>query len=334
MECFAHTYSSFEAGGNFIDTAELYPVPPRAETCGRTEEYIGRWLKSRNNRESIVLASKVMGGGGDTRSFVAGNRSVPPNPMPPIARLERGQILDAVDASLRRLQTDYLDLLQLHWPDRYVPKFGKIQFRAEGAASYEAYSFEEQVQTIGELIKSGKIRYWGLSNETTYGVMKMCQAARDLGVPPPISIQNDFSLIDRLFEGHLAEACYYEKIGLLVYGGLAGGVLTDKYHDGSKVPDNSRHKLFPHFQPRYYCERSMTAAKKYYDLAKRKGLKLSTLSYAFCESRFYVDSTIIGATNMEQLKENMEAFDVILDEETLAEVDAIHLECRNPSITD
>ena len=322
------------AGGNFIDTAELYPVPPRKETCGRTEEYIGRWMQSRKNRESIVLATKVMGGGGDTRNFVPANRTVPPDPNAPDARLERSQIFAAVNASLRRLQTSYIDLLQLHWPDRYVPLFGKNQFRMERAEALKAFSFEEQLRAVGDLIKEGKIRYWGLSNETTYGVMKMCQTAKELGVPPPISIQNDFSLIDRVFEGQLAEACYYENLGLLVYGGLAGGSLSDKYHDGSKVPDRSRHILFPGFQQRYHYKRSMEAASKYYSLAKSKGMRLSTMAYAWCESRFFVTSTIIGATTMEQLKKNIEAFDVVLDSETLEEIDAIHVENRNPSLSD
>ena len=172
-------------GGNFIDTAELYPVPPNPTTCGRTEEIIGRWIKARGTRDKIFLASKVMGGGGDTRNFIPANRTVPRNESSPNGRLERDQIFAAVEGSLRRLQTDYLDLLQFHWPDRYAALWGRNQFRDTSAKVYVPIPFEEQVQAVGDLIKAGKIRHWALSNETAYGVCKMCEVAAKLGAPPP-----------------------------------------------------------------------------------------------------------------------------------------------------
>ena len=227
-----------------------------------------------------------------------------------------------------------MDLLQLHWPDRATYLWGKNQFDPEAAASYEPIAFEEQVTAVGDLIKAGKILHWGLSNETAYGVCKMVEIAEKLGVPPPVSIQNNFSLFDRRFESDLAEACYYNKVGLLPYSPLAGGYLTDKYHDGSDVDPNCRHLKFPTFQARYHCDRATEAALKYRALAQSKGLSLAQLALAWCKSRFYVTSTIIGANSLDQLKENIAAFDLDLDEETLKAVDAIHMERRNPNLTD
>ncbi|KAL4428585.1 hypothetical protein ABPG77_008897 [Micractinium sp. CCAP 211/92] len=320
-------------GINFIDTAELYPVPPRPETCGRTEEYIGRWMKARGNRSKIILATKVMGGAKDGRTFVPANRTVPKDPSPPAPRLEPAQIRAAVEGSLRRLQTEYIDLIQLHWPDRYAPVFGKNQFIA--SQHYDPVPFEAQVAAVGELIREGKVRHWGLSNETTFGVCKMAEVAAKLGVPPPISIQNDFSLLDRRFEGHLAEACapFNYNLGLLPYGPLAGGTLTNKYFEGEPSP-NARHVKFPGFQPRYHSEPSRAAARAYRELAEQKGLTLAQLALAWCKSRWYVASVIIGATTMEQLKENIAAFDIELDADTLAKIDALHLAHRNPNVTD
>ncbi|KAL4521402.1 hypothetical protein Ndes2437B_g08008 [Nannochloris sp. 'desiccata'] len=325
-----------ECGGNFIDTAELYPVPPSPTTCGRTEEYIGRWMAARGSRDKVFLATKVMGGGGDTRNFIPANRTVPIDPDAPNGRLERDQIFAAIAGSLRRLQTTYIDLYQLHWPDRYAPAWGKNQFSNTAAAGHVPVSFEEQVQAIGDLIKAGKVRHWGVSNETPYGVVMMTETAKKLGVPLPVTIQNDFSLLDRRFEGHLAEACYHSgNVGLLVYGGLAGGTLSNKFHDGSIPSANSRHVKFPKFQPRYHCDRALEAAGKYYKLAQSKNLSLQQLAYAWCKSRFYVCSTIIGSTTISQLKENIAAFtDIELDEETLAAIDSIHMERRNPNVTD
>ncbi|EFN51689.1 hypothetical protein CHLNCDRAFT_27720 [Chlorella variabilis] len=305
-------------GVNFIDTAELYPVPPSPETCGRTEEIVGRWMAARGCRDKVLLATKVMGGSKVRRRG---------------AGVGPAQIVAAVEGSLRRLQTHYVDLLQLHWPDRYVPLWGKNQYHA--SQRYDPVPFEEQVAAVGKLIQEGKVRHWGLSNETAYGVCRMCEAATRLGVPPPISIQNDFSLLDRRFESQLAEACapHHHNIGLLPYGPLAGGTLTDKYFAGGSGPGpNSRH--FPGFQPRYHSAASMAAAAEYAAVAKGAGLTLAQLALAWCASRWYVASTIIGATTLQQLQENIAAFEVELDAATLAAVDAVHLRHRNPNVTD
>ena len=331
-EAFEQLDYFMSVGGNFVDTAEIYPVPPRKETCGKTEEIIGRWMKSRGNRNQVFLATKVMGGGGDGRNFVVGNRSVPRDQNPPAARLSRDQIHQAVNASLRRLQTDYIDLIQLHWPDRKMPKWGRNQYQIE--EEDEAISFAEQVTAVHELISQGIVRHWGLSNETSYGVCKMVEAATSLGVPLPVTIQNDYSFLDRRFDGELAEACSYSKIGLLVYGGLAGGSLTDKYHDGSIVSSHARHRLFPGFQQRYHSERSMQAARKYYEIAKSRQMSLASMSLAWCKSRWFVTSVIIGATTMEQLKENLAAFDIDCDDGLKKEIDQVHVQFRNPNVQD
>jgi aryl-alcohol dehydrogenase-like predicted oxidoreductase len=274
-----------------------------------------------------------MGGGGDTRNFIPANRTDPKDPNAPNGRLEPSQIRAAVDASLRRLQTTYMDLLQLHWPDRYAPLWGANQFHADKCFD-GVVPFEDQVAAVGELIKEGKIKHWGLSNETSYGVCKMVEAAIKLGVPPPISIQNDFSLLDRRFEGHLAETCHYTNIGLLPYGPLAGGTLAEKFFAADGPPAGSRHAKWPGFQARYHSERSVAAAREYRELATSKGMSVTTLALAWCKSRFYVASTIIGATTMDQLTEDVEAFEVDLDEETLKKIEEIHLKCRNPNVSD
>lgn len=311
-------------------------MPARAETCGATEEIVGRWLKSRNNRNQVILATKVTGGplSADLR-FVVANRYAPRPDSSTVGlpHLDAKSIRDAVEGSLRRLQTPYIDLYQIHWPERYVPIFGWAQYRESSEHDY--LSFEEQVQTMGDLIKEGKIRHWGLSNETTYGVCKFNEVARQLGLPPPVSIQNDFSLLDRRFETELAEACSkrHYNMGLLPYGPLAGGTLSGKYLD-EKKPCKSRHTMFPGFQPRYYCDPSLKATQRYADMAQRRGLTPTQLALAWVKSRPYVSSTIIGATTMEQLKEDIQAFDLDLDGDTLKEIDVIHRQCRNPNLYD
>lgn len=334
-EAFEQLDYAIKRGINFIDCAELYPVPPRAETSGSSEEIIGRWMASRGCRNKIILATKVLGKGANNpgRSFVVANRTVPKTEDALSSELSAEQIAAAVEGSLRRLQTHYIDLIQLHWPDRYVPSWGKNQYRVD--REYTSISFEEQVEAIGELIKCGKVRHWGLSNETTYGVCQMAYMAEQLGVPPPISIQNDFSLLDRRFEGQLAEACApsHFNIGLLPYGPLAGGTLTNKAIRGT-APENSRHVKFPQFQPRYHSPASRAAAAEYASIAQKAGLSVAQLALAWCKSRWYVASTIIGATTMEQLEENIDAFDIDLSEEVLDLIDEAHARHRNPNVTD
>ncbi|CAD7696188.1 unnamed protein product [Ostreobium quekettii] len=333
QEAFEQLDYALAQGINFVDTAEMYPVPCGPDTCGATEAIVGNWMQARNNRNEIILATKVLGGPiAADRSCVVANRHVPKLGTAQQGRTDAKSIRCALEASLRRLKTDCIDLYQIHWPDRYVPIFGLAQYHESMERDY--ISFEEQVRTMGELIKEGKIRHWGLSNETTFGVCKFCEVARRMGLPQPVSIQNDFSLLDRRFEMELAEACSrrHYNIGLLAYGPLAGGTLSGKYQ-GQGTYD-SRHTLFPALQARYHGEPSLAATKKYADLAGKRGLTTVQLALSWVKSRPYLGSCIIGATKMEQLKEDIEAFQVNLDVETLQAIDAIHAECRNPNVMD
>lgn len=307
-------YAVKQGGINFIDTAELYPVPSTAETMGRTEEYIGRWLarEGPEMRKKIVLTSKVSGYS-TMRKYLVANRKVPKQ-AEATPRLSREHIFEAVDASLRRLQTDYLDLYQLHWPDRYTPNFGELGYDRSKERDGDI-PFEETVQAVGDLIKAGKIRHWGLSNENAYGVTMMVQTALRLGVPPPVSIQNDFSLADRRFwTDGVAEACSPHAvpggISLLAYGALCGGTLSGKYHKDDKSDvEQARHVLYDDFQPRYRSERVMAMAGDHIEIAKKYNVSPTELAYAWAASREYIGSVIIGATSMKQLKENIAAFE-------------------------
>lgn len=352
-EADAHAQLDFfvGAGGTFVDTAEMYPVPPDPSVIGRTERYIGTWLKADpERRKSIVLASKVAGPRAvgwiraNRKAEYAGKAEDPT--FMPVMNAE--QIHEACASSLERLQTEYLDLYQIHWPDRYSPIFGRSCFLPGGHQlapdKHDFVSFDEQVKAMGELIKEGKIRHWGLSNESSYGVMMFCFTADRLGVPRPVSIQNDFSLTDRRFETELAETCFHMKVSLMAYGALAGGTLTGKYTPGferasrgveSRSSEDSRHRKFPKFQPRYHAEATMAAVKGYCELAKSKSLLPTTLALAWCTSRTYIRDTgvvIIGGTTKVQLEENVDALSVKLDDATLAAVDNIHRRNPNPDV--
>lgn len=328
-EAHAQLAYAWERGVNFLDTAEIYPVMPMRETQGRTSEYVGRWLRGMR-REDVVVASKVSGRSVGL-AWVPANRTVPrgeeENP-----KLDRNSIRSAVEGELRRLQTDYIDLIQLHWPDRYVPSFGRQQY--DPSNEWEAIPFEEQVAAIQELIDEGKIRHWGLSNETTYGVMQHCMAADKLGAQRPVTVQNQYSLVHRLFESELAEACAPSNlnIGLLPWSALAGGALTGKYLNGA-MPEGARFSQFEGRYDRFNTPRMENAIKGYLKIAEEAGLTPAQLGYAFCRSRWYIPSTIVGATSVEQLKENLESF-VDLDEDILKAIDEVHIQFRNPSLTD
>ncbi|MCU0805751.1 MAG: aldo/keto reductase [Burkholderiales bacterium] len=302
-------------GINFIDTAEMYPVPPRAETQGRTENFIGTWLP-RQQRDKLVIAGKVAGPG--RRDWLRGGRTA----------LVKANIREACEETLRRLRTDYLDLFQIHWPGRNVPMFGQTQF--DPTKEGEAASIPEQVEAMADLVKAGLIRHWGLSNETSWGVMAFARAASEMGLPRPVTLQNCYSLIARSFDGDLAETCFREKVGLLAYSPLAGGYLSGKYAGGAK-PASARFALFPQFGPRYAKPNVQDAVAAYAALATSRGLSPARLALAWQKSRWAVTSTIVGATTLAQLEENIGAFDLTLDDGTLAEIEAINARFPSPA---
>ena len=313
----AHLQLDFalDHGINFIDTAEMHPVPPRAQTYARTETYIGSWL-ARRPREKIVLASKVAGPG--RREWVRGGRT----------ELTRRNIAEALEMSLERLHTDYLDLYQIHWPGRNVPMFGVTRFDPTKEAP--VIPVLEQIEAMAGLIRSGKIRHYGLSNETTWGLCEFVRLARAHGLPPPLTIQNAYSFVNRTFDGELAEASFREKVPLLAYSPLAMGLLTGKYANAA-MPPRARLARYPDFGERYQREFARAAADEYLRLAQSRGLSLAELALAFVRTRWFVASTLVGATDLAQLKQNIDSVKIELDAETLAGIDAIHRRYPNPS---
>ncbi len=305
---------ALDQGVNFIDTAELYPVPATAETQGRTSEIIGTWLKKTGNRDKVVLASKIAGGGDytahiRTSGFVKG-------------------IKDAVDKELKRLQTDYIDLFQLHWPERQTNTFGVRDYAHNPNDIWED-NFKEVLQTLDEVIKEGKIRHVGLSNEKAWGTMRYLEESKKHSLPRMITIQNAYSLLNRVFEGDHAEVSMRENIGLLAYSPMAFGVLSGKYIKGTAA-DNSRLKLFPRFA-RYSSLQSTEATKQYMQLAEANNMTLAQMSLAFVNQRPFVTSNIIGATSVEQLKENISSVEVELSNELLEQINTIHAAIPNPA---
>jgi aryl-alcohol dehydrogenase (NADP+) len=302
-------------GVNFIDAAEMYPVPPSAETYGFTESYIGEWLKHQQ-REKLIIATKIAGPGRGFKWLRDGAKAI-----------DRDNIKQAVDDSLKRLQTDYIDLYQIHWPDRYVPRFGQTVF--EPSQLKETVPIVEQLEVFADVIKAGKIRYIGLSNETPWGVVQFSQAAKQFDLPKVVSIQNAYNLLNRIFDGALAEAVYYENVPLLAYSPLGFGYLTGKYLNGK--PEKARVTLFENFGQRYLKPNVNKAVAAYVEISQRHQLSPAQLAIAFVRSRWFVASTIIGATTLEQLKENIDSINVILDKEILAEIDAVHTQYPNPA---
>ncbi|MFK7900959.1 MAG: NADP(H)-dependent aldo-keto reductase [Cyclobacteriaceae bacterium] len=305
-----------DQGINFIDTAEMYSVPSKKETVGSTERIIGTWLKKRSDRDQLIIASKIAG------------------PNPNLSHIRETldftpQSIDiALDGSLDRLQTDYLDIYQLHWPERKVNCFGVLDYPYRSDNGWED-NFLEVIQKLSDLIKEGKIRNWGLSNESAWGAMRVIHLAEMHGLSRPISIQNPYCLLNRSYEIGLSEISLRENMPLLAYSPLGFGVLSGKYHKGG-VPKNSRLDLFPRFA-RYSNEVAMKATEKYIAIAKNAGLTCTELSLAYVYNRPFVGSTIIGATSMEQLKENVSAHKVVLSNDVLAEIDAVHKEISNPA---
>lgn len=300
-------------GVNFIDTAEMYPVPGKAETQGRTEEYVGNWLRDQP-RDKYIVATKVAGPSRGFNWIRNGPQSI-----------DRANILSAIDTSLKRLQTDYVDLYQIHWPARNVPMFGKSDY--DPVLEHPATSVEEQLTVLSELVQSGKVRYIGVSNETPWGVAEFIKVTERLGLQRIVSIQNPYNLINRTFETGLHEMCHREQVSLLAYSPLAFGLLSGKYVQN---PDEKgRMTLFPAFGQRYRKPNVPAAVKAYADLAQQLGLSPAQLALGFLRSRPFVASTIIGVTSMAQLKENLES--VALSQLQLQAVEQIHLRYPNPA---
>ncbi|ELY9423032.1 NADP(H)-dependent aldo-keto reductase [Cronobacter dublinensis] len=296
-------------GINLIDVAEMYPVPPRPETQGLTETYVGNWLKKRANREKLIIASKVSGPSRNSDSGIRPNQA-----------LDRKNIRDALDASLKRLQTDYLDLYQVHWPQRPTNCFGKLGY--SWTDSTPVVTLLETLEALAEFQRAGKIRYIGVSNETAFGVMRYLHLADKHDLPRIVTIQNPYSLLNRSFEVGLAEVSQYEGVELLAYSALAFGTLTGKYLNGAK-PAGARNTLFSRFT-RYSSEQSQKAVAAYVDVAKSHGLDPAQMALAFVRQQAFVASTLLGATTMEQLKTNVESLNLTLNEEVLAELEAVH----------
>jgi len=315
-EAHAQLDRAVEAGINFIDTAEMYPVPPKAETQGITEQYIGSWLTARGCRDRVVLATKVAGPGSWLSYLRKGN-----------TRLDRPNIEAAIDASLRRLRTDYIDLYQLHWPDRNTNYFGKLGYRHR--ADDRTVPLLETLRVLGDLVKAGKVRHVGISNETPWGTMRLLQLAEEHGLPRPASIQNPYNLLNRTFEIGLAEIAMREQCGLLAYSPLAMGVLSGKYLDGAR-PSKARLTLFKRFD-RYSNPQSDRAAAEYVALAHRHGLDPARMALAWVTSRPFVTSNIIGATTMAQLDADLASIELELSEEVVEEIEAIHNRQPNPA---
>ena len=301
-------------GVNFIDTAELYPVPAEAKTYGETERIIGNWIKKNNNRSSIIIASKIAGPGAYTKHIRTTGFS-------------KSAIKEAANDSLKRLQTDYIDLYQLHWPERFTNTFGTRGYKHISKEKWED-NFSEILLNLNELIKEGKIRHIGLSNENPWGVMRFLEESKQ-SLPRMITIQNSYSLLNRQFEVGNAEISMREKIGLLAYSPLACGVLTGKYIEG-KDAANSRLNLFKRFV-RYSSDQSTLATKKYLALANELGISLTHMALAFVNQQTFVTSNIIGATNMNQLKENIDSIDIELNPNTVNAINEIHEEIPDPS---
>jgi aryl-alcohol dehydrogenase-like predicted oxidoreductase len=308
-----------ENGVNFFDAAELYPIPPNRETQGRTERIIGSWFKARGNRDKIVMATKVVGRT-DMDWFRENGAQ---------ASLTRKDIEFAVDRSLKNLQTDYIDLYQIHWPDRNVSGFGSnpTQWVDADPASDEN-SIESTLEVMGDLVKAGKIRHLGLSNESAWGTMSYLKASDMKGLPRVASIQNAYSLVNRTFETNLAEVALREDVGLLAYSALAQGYLTGKYRDGA-LPHGARKTLFQRLQ-RYEKPGAAETVNAYVDLAKDSGLDPSQMALAFAHSRSFMTSVILGATKLEQLKTDLDAAQLKLSDDVLARINELHQLHGNP----
>ena len=313
-EAFEQMDYALDKGVNFFDTAELYPVPATPQLYADTEKIIGKWMKERKNRDQIVLATKIAGPGDYTKHIRTTGFS-------------KNSIISAVDGSLKRLKTDYIDLYQLHWPERVTNTFGKRGFNASFDDNWKE-NFQSVLESLKTLILAGKIRTIGLSNENPWGFMKYLELSKN-NLPKTITIQNPYSLLNRLFEVGNAEICTRENVGLLAYSPLGFGVLSGKYL-GGKIPKDSRLSLFPNLS-RFSGENSMRATEFYNEIAKRYEMSLTQMSLSFVNSRSFVTSNIIGASKLSQLKENIESINIDLSEDVLSEIEKVHNMIPNPA---
>lgn len=305
---------ALEQGVNFIDTAELYSVPARAETYGSTEKLIGTWLNKRGKRDDLIINSKIAGPAEMTRHIRTGGYA-------------KAEIKDAIHKSLKRLQTDYIDLYQLHWPERNTNYFGKLNYSHDPDEAWND-NFKEVLESLNEFVKEGLIRHIGLSNETAYGLSRFLEESRHAELPKMITVQNPYNLLNRKDEIGLTEIMMREEVGMLAYSPLGFGTLSGKHLDG--IQKNTRLSLFPQYD-RYSNENSIAATRKYKEIAESHGLSLAQMALAFVNTRPFMTANIIGATKMEQLKENIASIDVDLSQEVMEEIEAVHTATPNPA---
>ncbi|MFK7783441.1 aldo/keto reductase [Psychroserpens sp.] len=314
-EGFAQMDLAVDKGVNFFDVAELYPVPATAETYAETERIIGNWFEKTGKRDQIVLATKIAGPGDYTAHIRTNGFS-------------KDALNDAVNDSLKRLKTDYIDLYQLHWPERQTNTFG-VRDYTHNPDDQWTDNFNEILHNLDTIIKSGKIRQVGISNEKAWGTMRYLEESKTNNLPRAITIQNAYSLLNRVFEGDMAEISIREEIGLLAYSPMAFGVLSGKYIKGTAA-DNARLKLFPRFA-RYSGDKATEATKRYMQIADDNNMTLAQMSLAFVTDRPFMTSNIIGATSLEQLEENIDSINFILSDEILKAINEVHAELPNPA---
>ncbi|GAA4246291.1 aldo/keto reductase [Winogradskyella damuponensis] len=314
-EGFAQMDFALNKGVNFFDTAELYPVPARKETYAETERIIGNWFAKTGNRDKVVLASKIAGTGDYTAHIRTNGFS-------------KEALNDAVNSSLKRLKTDYIDLYQLHWPERQTNTFGVRDYKYNLNDKWED-NFNEILHNLDEIIKSGKIRQVGISNEKAWGTMRYLEESKTHHLPRMITVQNAYSLINRVFEGDMAEVAHREHIGLLAYSPMAFGVLSGKYIKGTATKD-ARLNVYSHFS-RYNSANATEATKRYLKIAEDYNMSLAQMALAFVNERPFITSNIIGATNLKQLEENIDSINISLSDEVLKAINAVHAEIPNPA---